>query len=178
MVLCCRCNKTGRCRNCACVKADIQCQNCLPSRLGNCCNPTTSQPQLEDSVRQPSLSESSQPEDDPTVDVSSSVELEPPAPSLPMFESVQCPTFMWGEKDAEPVISDISSAYSEVMGWKKHLFPIPMGKAGSSFISELAGLYRAYAEMSSLECIALKAAAIIPTLLLKTTRQVETQGTH
>ncbi len=158
MVLCCRCNKTGRCRNCACVKADIQCQNCLPSRLGNCCNPTTSQPQLEDSVRQPSLSESSQPEDDPTVDVSSSVELEPPAPTC------------------LNVISDISSAYSEVMGWKKHLFPIPMGKAGSSFISELAGLYRAYAELR-MHCI--KGSCYYTySVTTKTTRQVETQGTH
>ncbi len=50
---------------------------------------------------------------------------------------------------------------------EKTSLPHPYGKPGSSFISELAGLYRAYAEKSSLECIALKAAAIIPTLLLQ-----------
>ena len=35
---CCRCNKTGKCRNCACVKAGSKCHSCLPSRLGNCEN--------------------------------------------------------------------------------------------------------------------------------------------
>ena len=35
---CCRCNRTGRCRNCACVKAGNPCQNCLPGRLGQCLN--------------------------------------------------------------------------------------------------------------------------------------------
>ena len=33
---CCKCNKTGRCRNCSCVKAGIHCQSCLSSRLGLC----------------------------------------------------------------------------------------------------------------------------------------------
>lgn len=36
MVACCRCNKTGRCGNCACVRAGKNCQDCLPSRLGLC----------------------------------------------------------------------------------------------------------------------------------------------
>ena len=38
MVLCCRCNRTGQCRGCACVKAGNLCSNCLPSRLGSCSN--------------------------------------------------------------------------------------------------------------------------------------------
>ena len=38
MVVCCRCNRTGQCRGCACVKAGKSCSNCLPSRLGNCSN--------------------------------------------------------------------------------------------------------------------------------------------
>ena len=37
---CCRCNKAGRCGNCACVKAGRFCQNCLPGRLGKCVNST------------------------------------------------------------------------------------------------------------------------------------------
>ena len=36
--MCCRCNRTGQCRGCACVKAGKSCSNCLPSRLGNCSN--------------------------------------------------------------------------------------------------------------------------------------------
>ena len=34
----CRCNKFGKCRSCACVKASRCCTNCLPSRLGHCRN--------------------------------------------------------------------------------------------------------------------------------------------
>ena len=53
------------------------------------------------------------------------------------------------------------------MHWKKRLFPEPWGNVGSAFISELARLYGAYAERSTLECIALKATAILPSLLLQ-----------
>ena len=33
---CCRCNRSGSCRGCSCVKKGEACTNCLPSRLGNC----------------------------------------------------------------------------------------------------------------------------------------------
>ena len=47
MVLCCRCNRTGSCRGCACVKARRQCSNCLPSKLGSCSNiPSTPTPSI------------------------------------------------------------------------------------------------------------------------------------
>ena len=103
----------------------------------------------------------------PTISHLFSPEPESPVPSLPMFEPMQSPTFIWGEREAESVINVISSVYSEVMGWKKCLFPIPCGKVGCSFVSELTRLYKAYAEESSLECIALKAAAIMPGLTLQ-----------
>ena len=35
---CCRCNCSGRCQNCLCVKSGRVCQGCLPQRLGNCVN--------------------------------------------------------------------------------------------------------------------------------------------
>lgn len=41
---CCRCNRTGRCQNCTCVKRGQPCQNCLPQRLGNCVNTARTQP--------------------------------------------------------------------------------------------------------------------------------------
>ena len=41
---CCRCNRTGRCQNCACVKRGQPCQSCLPQRLGNCANTVQTQP--------------------------------------------------------------------------------------------------------------------------------------
>ena len=38
LVNCCKCNRTGKCGNCASVKAGKKCSTCLPSRLGNCLN--------------------------------------------------------------------------------------------------------------------------------------------
>ena len=37
-MVCCKCNKSGSCSGCACVKAGKSCVNCLPSKLGNCVN--------------------------------------------------------------------------------------------------------------------------------------------
>ena len=38
MVVCCKCNRSSRCKGCVCVKAGKPCQNCLPSRLDLCSN--------------------------------------------------------------------------------------------------------------------------------------------
>ena len=35
---CCRCNRSGRCQNCTCVKYGSRCSGCLPGRLGRCRN--------------------------------------------------------------------------------------------------------------------------------------------
>ena len=37
MPVCCRCNGSGRCRNCSCSKAGKPCVDC-PQRKGRCCN--------------------------------------------------------------------------------------------------------------------------------------------
>ena len=49
----------------------------------------------------------------------------------------------------------------------RNLFRVPPGRAGKQFISELARLFREYANDSMLEGIALKAAMIMPSLLLQ-----------
>ena len=38
MPLCCRCNGSGHCKSCSCVKSGRQCVDCLPSRKGHCGN--------------------------------------------------------------------------------------------------------------------------------------------
>ena len=38
MVVCCRCNGDGKCKNCVCVKEKRTCTSCLPSRRGKCLN--------------------------------------------------------------------------------------------------------------------------------------------
>ena len=88
-------------------------------------------------------------------------------PPLPAFTPVASPVFVWGERDAAATISAVTSAYQEVVHWRKNSFQIPVGNTGSAFVSELSRLYRAYAEGSALECIALKAATIAPIILLQ-----------
>ena len=48
-----------------------------------------------------------------------------------------------------------------------HIFSVPSGKAARAFVSEMAGLFRSYAEGSALESIAITAAMILPPLLLQ-----------
>ena len=38
VMVCCRCNRSGRCKNCQCVKRGTACVDCLPSRQGSCSN--------------------------------------------------------------------------------------------------------------------------------------------
>ena len=99
---CCKCNKTGRCRNCSCVKAGIHCQSCLPSRLGSCSNITstdTRQTATTDDIpsaevspsSSPLLSQSSSPPDSDSLQpisvLSSSLPASRPLPPFSVFKS-------------------------------------------------------------------------------------------
>ena len=56
-MVCCRCNRAGVCRSCACVKAKRPCVNCLPSKQGNCTNISTAAiPNATSNVLPPSTS--------------------------------------------------------------------------------------------------------------------------
>ena len=61
----------------------------------------------------------------------------------------------------------ITAAYTEVVHWNRNLFLVPSGNAGKDFVTELARLFRSYAEASALESVALKAAMVMPHLLLQ-----------
>ncbi len=61
----------------------------------------------------------------------------------------------------------VTAAYAEIVHWRQNLFLTPSGKAGKRFTCELAKMFRSYAEGTALEPIALKAAMIMPTLLLQ-----------
>ena len=194
---CCRCNRTGRCRNCLCVKNGKPCQGCLPQQLGNCANTVRTQPSQAALTRlshppQRSTPESSPGESSPfsyTMSCSSPELLSSPCPSvpntsvpaetspcwdapdklfeLPSFSPAAEPTFTWGSYDSATFIHSLNAIYDEVVHWKLNLFKVPYGKAGKSFVSELARLYKAFATGSALESIAMKAAAVLPILLLQ-----------
>ena len=55
-MVCCRCNRAGVCRGCACVKAKRPCVNCLPSKQGNCANISTAIPNATSNAFVPSTS--------------------------------------------------------------------------------------------------------------------------
>ncbi len=175
MVICCRCNRTGRCLNCACVKAGISCHNCFPSRLGNCSN---LQPQATTSTIK-DASDSNKRALSPGLDLSSEhqphsthtqllqAEEAEEAHPLPSFTDTPTPNFQWGDKDGEYLTKKIDHYYEEIVHWKRNLFKVPSGKAGTSFVREVSHMFQAYAESSALEGIAMKAAMILPALILQ-----------
>ena len=77
------------------------------------------------------------------------------------------PVFTWGELDSTQFTDILNAAFAEAVHWKTNLFKVPYGKAGKSFVSELAGLFKAFATSSALESVALKAATLMPILLLQ-----------
>ncbi len=86
---------------------------------------------------------------------------------LPSFSPAPMPTFKWGSLDGPDIAQVISASYAEAVCWRRNVFAVPSGKAGKEFVLELARLFRAYAEGSALESIALKAAMVMPQLLLQ-----------
>ena len=194
MPVCCRCNASGRCRNCLCRKSGRPCGNCLPHRHGRCQNSSTSplavsaelQINMESQDAPPSSRRDSATAPMPVHDDRSSccpphhegpsTELESGISDphrhvhdypLPSFSHVHEPTFTWGNQDGSSFADSVTCCYAEVVRWKRNLFKVPSGKAGASFVKELTCLFKAYTEASALESVALKAVMILPHLLLQ-----------
>ena len=83
----------------------------------------------------------------------------------PFMEDVMPCNFQWGRINGEVFSQQITRSYEEIVKWKRNFFLVPSGKVGKSFIQELARLYQAYADESPLECISLKACAVMQCLL-------------
>ena len=179
---CCRCNGSGRCKNCACVKAGQTCFSCLPGRRGRCQNTQSSTPTLDAQSSAPCSTSTqrsqaiicdeawvSDAEATVTSDAVQSADVPLHTQDLPRPSAMAEAHFTWGpdEVSSEQFIQSINTAYAEVVHWKRNIFSVPSGKAGKAFANELARLFRSYADSSALECIALKAAMILPPLLLQ-----------
>ena len=155
MPQCCRCNGGGKCRNCVSAKANRRCTNCLPSRKGCCLTWPLCQPLVPPCVSSPRSSIASSPNNAHSI------------LSLPSPTPMANPSFVWGSLSADVFIRTVSSTYSEVVHWKRNSFVVPYGNTGKKFVYELSTLYRAYAEGSALESIALKAITVVSILLLQ-----------
>ena len=177
---CCRCNRSGSCRGCACVKAKGLCDNCLPGKLGNCTNRSTTTAMAsatsgpEPPCRDAFLAATTVSTNDSSVD--SSVDSSPPAqlpeptspnPRLPEFPSEGQPDFTWANLSGVDFAITLDAMYAEVVHWRRNCFIVPFGNAGKAFMSELSRLYLAFGSVSALEAIALKAATVLPILLLQ-----------
>ena len=87
--------------------------------------------------------------------------------SLPLFAAISDPKFKWGEIDGRSFCEAMGKAYDEVVQWKRNVFSLPSGQCGKAFIKECTRLLLEYAEGSSLECVAIKALMVMPSLLLQ-----------
>ena len=174
---CCRCNRKGTCRNCICVREGKSCTSCLPKRLGSCSNVDLDHPSETDETVSDHPSETDE-------TVSESMEKEGEAETtlqgggkhvhepnmedtLPPFSPAHSPDFKSGEMEGVNVVADIDMIYSKIVHWRHNPFKIPSGKQGKVFVQEMTGLFNAYSEASSLEGVAIKAAMVLPALVLQ-----------
>ena len=88
-------------------------------------------------------------------------------PTMPCCQHTNEPNFMWGTVDGTSFSKAINSAYYQAIHWRHNLFQVPWGKVGTSFVTELASLFRSYGESTALESVALRAAMVMPILLLQ-----------
>ena len=89
------------------------------------------------------------------------------SPQLPEYSPMSSPTFTWGNLSGPEFDKLLDATYDEVVHWRHNCFSVPFGKAGRDFVSELSRLYLAYGSASTLEAVALKAATVLPILLLQ-----------
>ena len=111
-------------------------------------------------IQQPSSSATIQP---------SNVICQPVTATVPRrpLPDQQALNFRWGEHSGEAILDVINSSYEEVIHWKPNLLLVPFGSAGTSFVKEVAHLFQAFADKSSLERVSMKAITLIQTLLLQ-----------
>ena len=169
---CCRCNKKGICGNCSCVRDGKTCTSCIPKQLGRCRNVQSDcslenqdngkDVNLHPTSREKLASETASTDEDEIADVTQdNIE-----DVLPPFPHANLPDFKWGNIDGKKVTEDIDKIYSEIVHWRHNLFKVPSGKQGKAFIHEMARLFSGYAEATSMEGVAIKAAMVFPALVL------------
>ena len=86
---------------------------------------------------------------------------------LPPFDSLSPPNFRWGELEGVAFTDVMNRAYDEIVKWRRNLFDVPRGKAGMLFVCEMQRLIDAYNHATTMEGIALKAAMVLPALVLQ-----------
>ena len=96
----------------------------------------------------------------------SSVSVGPPTTSV-IGPCEPCVDFQWGDKDGATFCKLIGDAFEVVVHWRRNSFLVPSGNAGKDFVLELARLYHAYADNTTLHSIAFTACCVFQVLLLQ-----------
>ena len=100
---CCRCTRTGRCKNSVCCKQARQCVDCLPGCLGTCEN----QNHDGNVVAETSVSKQSGPVDDNSDIVPLDTLPSSDVRSLPEFLPIGAPAFVWGDVDGDSFVHSL-----------------------------------------------------------------------
>ena len=92
--------------------------------------------------------------------------------ALPAFTLAQSPNFIWPQSSSQFIPGEefcrrIDNAYSVMLTWRRNIFLLPSGSHGKDFVAEQARLFDAFGNATTLECVALKAALVMPALLLQ-----------
>ena len=138
MVVCCKCNQTGQCKQCACLKAKKQCLDCLLSHLGNCLNaPSTTVQSVSNSpVTNMEPVHPDQQRPDSPLQQQSEGEWHEPSPTTvdtPNHSSDPFPIavhqpFTWGSCSGPDFTLILNTTYTEVIHWRCNCFSVPFGK--------------------------------------------------
>ena len=171
MMVCCKCNRSGKCSSCICRSSGRTCSNCLPGRLGKCLNGGTSEVDSNEDLSLngdvlSSVTNNPLPAEDAFSRLSAIVNSAQVEITHPAAAAVHT-TFSWGSLDGDEFIHKLEEIYEVVVCWKRNLFLIPSGRSGKAFVDEVAGLFKCYAEGDALESIALKASMVVQTLVLQ-----------
>ena len=86
---------------------------------------------------------------------------------IPQFTPSTPLTSTWGDLSGQAILIELTSAYSEIVGWRPNLFKLPKGNAGRAFVSEVNRLLNAWTLRSDLEMVAILAVNTIGALLLQ-----------
>ena len=135
------------------IKCDGHSENCCQWYHGHCVGITTAEGRILDVDNGPFIC--------PTCATSSDVR------NLPSFNLSTLTTFEWRGSLSPAVLELLDQLYFQVVHWKPNLFTVPSGNLGKSFVSELASLLHSFSKQSALEPFALKAAMLMPNLLLQ-----------
>ena len=195
MPVCCRCNGSGHCKTCSCVKSGKPCLDCLPSRNGHCNNnnethtstnsehhppmllppipPSLATTATLDSPRYLAEATTPSPNMDMLDAILDDVTPDTHALALPSFKPMSCLNCTWGDLSGQEFSDAIDNAYSQMVHWRPNLFKVPSGTSGKHLVAELARLFEAFAAESAFEAFAVKAAMTLPALVLQEGKAIQ-----